>query len=453
MKRLIVLIVTLLIAVDSMAIPIITATSGTISNNSSVNVSGNGLPSKSRGKLLLWADAQSGVISPNSSVSVGTTLSNENMTVDTGSNKRWGNGSFKSTAAGSVRVATLKPSAITTVTYNTRILISWWEKSTISAYLPENWKAGVRWWVGTAGSPHYPSHYFLSLAQNSVSTSDIRENIELPTSSQSLGSGYGFPTSTYRRIMALYEMNSSIGSSDGKLSIYKNNTLVKSYTNLKFNDSSTSPAGRSVGAFANVPYFQHVMASGSWPIGESWWVTDLALDDSWGRYEIGNASTYAACTQLEIQPFTAASASNATISIRTGTITGSKWLYACDNDNNCSAAGFPLTSGGSPAPSATSISPDNGLAEGNTLVHAFGSDFVATPQVTVNGLDATSETFISSTEITFRTPAGVAGTTNDVIFINPDSQSVTLSPGFSYDPAEATINPVTEVFPWIQETP
>lgn len=453
MKRLrsaILLSLAALLGVDAYAVPIITATSGaSIVTNQTLNVSGTGLPAKSRTKLFLYADGQSGSIAAHSGLSFVTGLVNENMTNVSDSNTRWGAGVFRSNVnyTSTQRAATLRPTSTLPVTYGTRILISWWEKSNIT-YLPQNWKGGVRWWVGSAGSPNYPSHYIFSLAGGSSSTGDIRKNIEFPTSSTGLGGGYGFPNSTWRRITVLYEMNSSIGSTDGKMYIYKNNTLVRTDTNLRFNESSSSPSGRTVGAFANMPYFQHVIANANWAAGSFWWLSDMVLDDSWGRYEIGNASTYAACTQLELQPYTSASATNATLTIRTGTITGSKWLYACDNDNNCNAVGFPLSAGGLAAPSINNISPQNGPSTGGTTVTLNGADLVSTPQITVGGLDATGETYISPTQMTFVTPAGVAGSSAQIVLINPDSQSDSFT-GFNYDPEEATIDPVAEAFPWI----
>jgi len=446
MKRIIAFIIAFSLATNAVAVPIITATSGTILTGNTLNISGSGFPVKSRNKLLLWADAQEGSIAGHSTLSNGTSLSEEDMTIVTDSTKRWGNGSFRSDVTPPIRRATLRPADMSGITYNSRIFISWWEKSTISSYFPNNWKYGVRWWAGT-GSSNYPSHYFASLAQGSSSLSHIRENVEFPTDSQGLGAGYGLTSPTWRRITALYQMNATIGSSDGKLLIYVGNTLVKTYLNMKFNEAATTPAGRTVGAFANRPYYQHVMASGSWVPGEYWWVTDLALDDSWGRYEIGNASTYAACTQVELQPYTLSAANNANIAIRTGTITGSKWLYVCDNDNVCNSAGFLLSSGGLLAPTITSLSPANGPAAGGTSVTLTGTGLNATPQITVNGIDATGENYVSATQMTFTAPVGSAGTTATVVLINPDSQTATYS-GFSYNPAEASIDPVREVFPW-----
>lgn len=446
MKKILAAVLAILLTKDALAVPIISATSASsITNGTTMAVSGSGLPVKD-GKPHLWADAQGGSVAPHSSLSDTTVFRTENATYDTSSAKRWGVGVFKSnwaygSATSSQRAYTIRPDVLS-MFYGTKIILSWWEKTDITSFTPSNWKVGVRWWYNsTAGG--YPSHYFTSLGAGSDGPEDLRFNNENPTASTGIGAGLGFTDSTWRRVTALYRMNSGLGVADGTVLIYKNNTLVKTVSSWQFNNASFPD-------FARYVFYQAVIANDAIPSGTSFWFSDLFADYGWGRYEIGNASTYAACTQLEIQPYTAATANNATLSIRVGTITGGKWLYACDDNNVCNSSGYALEAGGSAAPTINTVSPQNGPPAGGTTVTLGGVDFGNPFQVTVGGVDATDETFTSSFLVSFKTPPGVAESINDITITNlSDSQSGTYFNGFTYDPAEATINPVTEVFPWI----
>jgi hypothetical protein len=62
-----------------------------------------------------------------------------------------------------------------------------------------------------------------------------------------------------------------------------------------------------------------------------------------------------------------------------------------------------------PAPTVTSVSPNNGLTSGGTAVTITGTDFVSGATVTFDGIAATGVTFVSSTQITATTPAHAAG--------------------------------------------
>jgi hypothetical protein len=87
-----------------------------------------------------------------------------------------------------------------------------------------------------------------------------------------------------------------------------------------------------------------------------------------------------------------------------------------------------------PPPTVTSITPTAGIATGNTAVTINGANFVAGSTVKIGGLDATSVSFVSTTQLTAQTPTGLtAGTTNDVVVTTPSLLSGTLSQGFMAD--------------------
>jgi hypothetical protein len=84
-----------------------------------------------------------------------------------------------------------------------------------------------------------------------------------------------------------------------------------------------------------------------------------------------------------------------------------------------------------PAPTVTSISPTSGLLAGGTSVAITGTGFVNGATVTIGGASATGVTWNSDTSISAVTPARTAGA-KDVVVTNPDSQSGTLTGGFTY---------------------
>jgi hypothetical protein len=93
-----------------------------------------------------------------------------------------------------------------------------------------------------------------------------------------------------------------------------------------------------------------------------------------------------------------------------------------------------------PPPNPTSILPTSGSTSGGTSVAITGTGFGAGAGVKFGGTAATSVSVGSSTSITATTPAHTAGAV-DVVVTNTDSQSGTLSSGYTY----TTSNPAPSV--------
>jgi hypothetical protein len=102
-----------------------------------------------------------------------------------------------------------------------------------------------------------------------------------------------------------------------------------------------------------------------------------------------------------------------------------------DTQSGTLTQGFTYTTVSNPAPTLTGISPASGAAAGGTAVTITGSGFLAGATVSLGGTQATGVTVMSSTSITAITPAHAAGTVN-VIVTNSDTQSGTLTQGFTY---------------------
>lgn len=79
----------------------------------------------------------------------------------------------------------------------------------------------------------------------------------------------------------------------------------------------------------------------------------------------------------------------------------------------------------------TSVSPNSGTPSGNTLITITGTNFLAGSTVNIGGTNCTSVTVVSSTSITCRTGAKVAGT-YDVNVVGPNMPAATLTNGYQY---------------------
>jgi len=98
-------------------------------------------------------------------------------------------------------------------------------------------------------------------------------------------------------------------------------------------------------------------------------------------------------------------------------------------------AGSPLPIGG-PAPTISSALPNSGPVIGGTVVTITGTDFQSGATVTFGQSPAAAVVFSSATQLLATTPAHAAGPV-DVIVRNPDTQSATVSGGFTYQPVPA----------------
>lgn len=448
MRKVLSIVVAVVFSGNLVAAPTITATSGTAGTGNSLTISGTGFGTKSRSKPYVWADFQESSLDPHSTLSTVTSWTAQLRELDTSATRRWGIATSKSTAQWGADVAsrgTTFRADLSGIGAGSKILISFWRRSTVDFYpsgTSENFKL-LRIW----DSDSYPN-VWLGIGTGQTS-SDMRWSVEnmTPVTSETVayfGSTWPVPDTTWRHERFFIKMNSATGVLDGAIYAYLNNTLTDSDTTFKYNTATVT-------GWPSTVYIQNVSANYSVASGEDEWFDSIFIDDSWNAVYVGNASTLAACTQLETQPYTAWSSNSVTINQRLGTLSGSKYIYICDTNNDCNSTGFLLSSGGDPGPTITSIDPANGPAAGGTTVTINGTGFTSTPSVKFGGVDATSETYIGSTQITCVTPAGTADTSVDVLVINPDTQNYTLSNGFTYDPEQATIDPVAEAFPWISE--
>jgi CTP:molybdopterin cytidylyltransferase MocA len=94
-----------------------------------------------------------------------------------------------------------------------------------------------------------------------------------------------------------------------------------------------------------------------------------------------------------------------------------------------------------PAPTVSGIAPSSGPAAGGTGVTITGTNFVSGASVTFGGTAATNVVVVSGTQITATTSAHAAGAVT-VTVTNPDTQSGSLTNGFTYVAAPTVSNVV-----------
>ena len=101
-----------------------------------------------------------------------------------------------------------------------------------------------------------------------------------------------------------------------------------------------------------------------------------------------------------------------------------------------------------PAPTITSISPNEGKLAGGEIVTITGTGLRSGLTVTVGGNEAQIYNYYDSTRIRIRIPAAVDAGMVDVILTNPDGQQVTVTEGYEYLPdPEAPAPTISDVSP------
>ena len=125
-----------------------------------------------------------------------------------------------------------------------------------------------------------------------------------------------------------------------------------------------------------------------------------------------------------------------------GTAGSSYPIVVTTNGKNVATTGSFTYAG---VPTVTSFTPTSGPTAGGTTVTITGTNFINNSLVaTVNGVPATGVTYVSATQITLVTPAGVAGTSGP-ISVTTIGGTGTSSGNFTYlaAPTIASISPTT----------
>lgn len=189
-------------------------------------------------------------------------------------------------------------------------------------------------------------------------------------------------------------------------------------------------------------YFDDVETGGTWGAPwMDWYWSELYLDTTRARVEIGNASTYAACTHREIQIPNAWSDSSITTTVNTGSLAdGPAWIFVVDAAGAVSD-GYEIAVSNSPAQYAAIISATINMAAGKIAVKNMQLPEGCLGTVTVRFMDVVAGTQIGVTRTAgpgnLLTVAGV--NCADGIEVRAEYTMTTATPGFQDVAAWTTI--------------
>jgi hypothetical protein len=167
----------------------------------------------------------------------------------------------------------------------------------------------------------------------------------------------------WHKMAVYYKKSTSKDANNGHMRIWWDNKLVFDWL-PHFQDPKNNPSSAPGYPITGDFDTDGQDLAGDWSVGNyfssasgSTWVDfdDVYLDHSQARVELGNASTYNACTVLEIQPPAAWSGSQITARINRGALgtATNAYVYVIDPAGNVNASGYPLQGGAPPPVSAT----------------------------------------------------------------------------------------------------
>ena len=349
MKKLLYLL--FLVPCSSWAVPVVTNITGTLSNGSEVIVSGSGFGTKTHQKTMVWADFEEGTnTTPYSNYSTSTTwtATNNIAYTPTGcftgggcltSSPGWASGTHSDSPNFGVELAKAKTG------YGRSI---YWQcarkESYTIVYSSENWKWARIWArnILLSGPGRYPDHYFATDVGNHSFPVNFHSYVELLTNPGGYynynqywgGAKQSLPHATWQLEDWEWHFNSALGLKDGSTKLTIDN-VVQYSTGAWQSDEAAYP-GQS-----DAYYALHDEGSNFGPghtVNGSVWLDNVYMDDYRSRIMIGNASTLAACTRLQVLPYRAWADGSVTALVVLDDISGNAWMYAYDDNGNASSA-------------------------------------------------------------------------------------------------------------------
>lgn len=189
-------------------------------------------------------------------------------------------------------------------------------------------------------------------------------------------------------------------------------------SDLEYFVQATDSAGNgSTQGFFAVPSISGIGPT-SGPVGTSVTITGADFGDTQGSSTVtfnGVAATVTSWSAISIVAIVPAGAIDGNVVVTTGTGSSNGVLFDV-------AAVAPTVSG---------ISPSYGPTAGGTNVTVTGTNFASGATVTLGGVSTTNVVVVDSTTITCTTGAHASGVV-DVVVTNPDTQSGTLTGGYTY---------------------
>lgn len=322
-------------AVKALAGPSISSVSGTISQGSTVTITGGGFGQKNPAKPLIWADFESSI----QPTSLGRTTAwggIENFSQVTAGTT---SGSGVAQGATNQSVWTLRADNTVWNAYGQQTYVYMLAKKNfqVSCDTSQNWKV-IRFWAAGTTLPDFYCGRDAWITESCGTTQWFACR--------------DFVANTWATQEFRIQANSSLGAADGK-----------AYWDINGNARGTANLTTRCSAY-NVDmvtgYVVHFVAAniGSW-VNPAWsssnqvWVDDVYVDTTWARVMVCEASTYSSCTRPVVQIPSAWSDASITVTVNVHNLnsSSSKYLYVFDANGNVNTNGYLLPSQTSgPAP-------------------------------------------------------------------------------------------------------
>jgi hypothetical protein len=324
--------------------PSITATSGTVTANGTVTITGAGFGTKASAAPLIFDNFEAGT--------VGTKVMTSRATVgqwQTGAGYEAGQytDSLARTGSKSVKMTSTPQSKVYNISmcqngsFST-IYMDWRVRVHLFDRVSRNWKP---WRVyGDSDRLQADSVAFCQGSANGVD--------------DGAGGGgfwydnFGFAPDTWQHFQVMLKESSSPGALDGALIHYIDGKVIGSHTGISTRGNSAHWDQIRIGHYWAYDGVDECPANA----GADIYLDDIYVDTTWARVELGNATTYSASTHREIQIPKAWSGSSIQVGVNTGTFQqgATAYLYVTDAAGAVNASGFPVTIGGG-APAAKKV--------------------------------------------------------------------------------------------------
>ncbi len=391
---------------------------GTFGLGNSLVIAGSGFGTKPTSKPASYCDFQNGSLQPNSAVSTATSLTGiQNYAYVNSTQKRWGNGGLCSAVwprdvSGPGGSATLQAASAWSLS-SRKLFIHGWRKW-LNGDTTGNWKT-LRIWPSSGQG--YPNTY---IGCGEIGGSPLPGWVWYTEP----GSGGGttvsglnqkyfqsvVPSSTYRSETYVLTKESTYGGTDGAAYIFFDgpggSVLINDTTWQYSYPSSVQPQ--------SLVMWQDTKANG-FPGGSMQaFVSDFYVDNSHNQVFMGDAATFAACTHIEVQPYTAWADGSVTVTQRPGTFSSgtNTYLYVTDVNFSPNSTGYNLSNlNQSPVPpTLTAVTPPSGyVVGGNSFTGTCTGLTTTLNNAKIGGTACTSVVRVSSASFTAVSPAKAAG--------------------------------------------
>lgn len=341
-----VLSILLLETAISFAGPTVTGIFGTLTHGSTVTIAGSGFGTKSVAKPLVWANFENWSINP---TNLGT------MTTWSGIKD------FSLTASNQPVNSTLVASGeyfrgIDKQGPNLRVDYNYYQKIYVSlkryrdyVYYDTINQKFFRLWPDGGYINDFLGEYLAGGKPDQIGRC-YTENVDEPGKSYQ---GTIFTPNKWEIEEFQWSQNSIIDATDGIWRFWRDGGLIQTRNDLR--GRSTAQHGNITKLF--IDNFSGGLSTNMPPDGSKVYVDDIYIDNTWSRVVAGNASTWIASTQREMQIPSAWSANSITITANQGSFTNgqSAYLYVVDANGNVNANGYPITFGASLPPPDTTL--------------------------------------------------------------------------------------------------